>query len=161
MYQVEDLIRAFNLDMTLIEDRLVTNYKTDEKTSIEITDWYQNLVSMMEKERIQEKGHLQFLTNLTADVNEFHLKLIETRKDAVYVQNFQSISGLVKELKAKNTSAKNDIDLAIAAIYGFLLLKMQKKSISDETTNAIKMISQWFSGLAKLYKEFEEGKFEI
>lgn len=161
LYQIEDLIRAFKFDISLIEERLVSNYKADETTSKAITAWYENLLTMMEKERIQEKGHLQFLTNLISDVNDFHLKLIETNGDKVYVQTFKTVAGLVEELKQKNQSAKNDVDLAIDAIYGFLLLKMQQKEISIDTTEAIKRLSSWLGALSKLYKDFETGDFEF
>lgn len=161
LYQVEDLIRAFKFEMPVIEERLVANYKADEKTSIAISDWYQNLVAMMEKEHIQEKGHLQFITNLISDVNDFHLKLMETEEDKIYVQTFNTVAGLVEELKLKNPAAKNDVELGVTAIYGFLLLKMQKKTISIDTTEAIKRISTWLSALSKLYKDFEAGDFEF
>ena len=57
LYQIEDLIRAFQGDINLIQEKLIVRYQTDEKTSAEITDWYNNLVKMMEKEGIEEKGH--------------------------------------------------------------------------------------------------------
>lgn len=161
LYQVEDLIRAFKLDMDLINERLVTSYKADENTSEAISAWYENLVVMMEKEGIQSKGHLQFITNLIADVNDFHLKLVETGKDPMYLQAFKAVGTLVEELKVKNPEAKNDVDLGITAIYGFLLLKMQKKEISIDTTEAIKRISNWLSSLSKLYRDFENGELEL
>ena len=161
LYQVEDLIRAFKLDMNLIDNQLVTSYRVDESTSKEISDWYSNLVIMMDKEGIREKGHLQFLVNLINEVNQLHLKLIDTQIDGGYVTKFQSVAGLITELKQKNKNAKNDIDLAITAIYGFLILKMQKKNISEETTDAIKRISQWLSYLSKIYKQFETGDLEL
>lgn len=161
LYQIEDLIRAFKFDMPLIKERLVSNYKVDETTSAAIADWYQNLLAMMEKEHIQEKGHLRFLTNLIGDVNQFHLKLMETSKDGLYVQTYKTVAGLIEELKPKNPDAKNDVDLALASVYGFLLLKMQQKNISIDTTEAIKRISNWLSSLSKLYKDFENGDFEF
>ena len=117
LYQVEDLIRAFRLDMNLIEKQLVKSYRADENTSKEITDWYSNLVIMMDKEGIREQGHLQFLVNLIDDVNQVHLKLMETGVDRMYVTTFQSVAGLITELKQKNKEAKNDVDLSITAIY--------------------------------------------
>lgn len=161
LYQVEDLIRAFQFDMDLIDEKLIAGYETDDNTREEITAWYQNLVSMMEKEGIQQKGHLQFISNLISDINEFHLKLIETGKGTMYTQTFQTVGGLLTELKEKNTQAKNDVDLGITAVYGFLLLKMQKKSISVDTTEAIKRISKWLGDLSKLYRDFENGDFEF
>ena len=161
LYQIEDLIRAFKLDMNLIETQLVKSYKVDENTSKEITDWYSNLVIMMDKEGIREHGHLQFLVNLINDVDQIHLKLMETGVDKMYVTTYQLVAGLITELKRKNKQAKNDVDLAIAAIYGFLLLKMQQKKISAETTEAIKCISQWLALLSKMYKKYEEGDLEM
>jgi hypothetical protein len=161
LYQIEDLIRAFKLDIALIEDKLVANYKADENTSKAIKDWYENLLVMMQKEGIQEKGHLQFISNLISDVNDFHLKLMETGTEKVYVQAFKSVASLIEELKHKNKEAKNDVELGVTAIYGFLLLKMQQKEISIDTTEAIKRISSWLSALSKLYKDFENGDFEF
>lgn len=161
LYQVEDLIRAFRFDMDLIRDRLVASYRADEKTSEEILAWYKNLVVMMEKEGIREKGHMQFLVNLIGDVNEFHLKLIETGEDKMYPQVFQAIAGLLTELKQKNKTARNDIQLALDTVYGYLLLKMKKTDVSAGTEDAVKRLSQWLGNLSKLYRDFETGDFEF
>ena len=129
LYQVEDMIRAFQFNMNLIQEKLVANYQTNEETSDEITEWYNNLVVMMEKEGIRENGHLQFLTNLISDINEFHMKLMEFGTEKVYVQNFKSVAGIITELKQKNKIAKNDIQLGLDTVYGFLLLRMKKAKI--------------------------------
>lgn len=161
LFQVEDLIRAFNCDINLIETQLVQGYKTDTETSKEILDWYTNLILMMDKEKIRENGHLQFLVNLINDTNQLHLKLLETSADVMYVNIFQTVAGLITELKQKNKEAQNDVELGVTTVYGFLLLKMQKKDVSAETTDAVKRISQWLGMLAKLYKDFEAGDLVI
>jgi hypothetical protein len=161
LYQIEDLIRAFQFDPVKIETQLVSQYQVDEKTKIEISAWYKNLGVMMEKERVQEKGHLQFITNLINDVNELHLKLMETGIDKTYVSEFQSISGLITELNIKGNAVKNDVQTGLDAIYGFLLLKMQKREVTKETTEAIKRLSVWLASLSKLFKDFESGDLEF
>jgi hypothetical protein len=161
LYQVEDLIRAFHLDMDLINEKLVANYKTDKKTRQEISLWYKNLVVMMEKEGKQEKGHLQFLSNLVNDLYEFHLRLMHTEADPMYVSVFKAVAGLVNELKQKNPVAENDVQVAIDGVYGYLLLKIQKKEITPETSEAVKRLSQWLGNLSKLFKDFESGDLEI
>jgi hypothetical protein len=161
LYQVEDLIRAFQLNIGNIEKQLVSQYKADEKVRGEIVDWYKNLVLMMEKEAIQEKGHFQFLKNLVNDLNEFHLKLMETGINIEYTSEFRSVSGLITELNLKGNAVKNDLEISIEAIYGFLLLKIQQKEITAETTEAIKRLSAWLSLLSKLYKDFESGDLEF
>lgn len=161
LYQIEDLIRAFQFNIELIEEKLVTNYKVNEETTEEIKRWYSNLVVMMEKEGIKEKGHLQFLTNLIGDINEFHIQLMNAGTETAYVQNFKMTAGLITELKQKNRTAQNDIQLGLDTIYGFLLLKMKKAKISPETENAVKQLSKWLGGLSALYKKFEEGDLEL
>jgi len=161
LYQIEDMIRAMQFDMNRIELQLIPEYKVDEKKSKEITDWYSNLVIMMEKEGLHEKGHLQFLKNLIADVNDFHLNLMETGIDPAYTHSFNTVAGIVLELKEKNPDSHGDFELGITAIYGFLLLKMQQKEVSGGTTDAIKKISSWLSNLSRLYKDFESGDFSF
>ena len=161
IYQVEDLIRAFQLNMSVIEKQLISQYQVDEKTRQEIVNWYKNLVIMMEKEGVRETGHLQFLTNQINELNEFHLKLMEVGIDKEYVGLFQSISGLITELNIKSNSIKSDLQISLDSIYGFLLLKLQKKEITAETTEAIKRLSSWLSLLSRLYKDFESGDLEF
>ncbi len=161
LYQIEDLIRAFQFNNSTIEANLVSQYQAKDETKQEILEWYKNLAVMMEKEGVQEKGHLQFLINLINDLNELHLKLMDSGIDKAYVSEFQSISGLITELNMKVNTIKNDVQTSFDAVYGFLLLKMQKKEITDETTEAIKRISNWLGFLSKLFKDFESGDLEF
>jgi len=157
LFQVEDLIRALQLKMPAIEKHLVAQYQADEKTRKEITSWYENLVLMMEKEGIREKGHFQFLKNQINELNELHLKLMETSVDEEYVRLFKSVSGLITELQTKGNSTNNDLKIGLDAVYGYLLLKIQKKEISAETTEAMKRLIDWLSMLSKLFKDYETG----
>lgn len=161
LYQIEDLIRAFQFNISAIETNLVSQYQVEDKTRLEISGWYKNLVVMMEKERVQEKGHLQFLINVINDLNELHLKLMDSGIDKSYVGGFQSISGLITELNLKGNSVKNDVQTSLDAVYGFLLLKMQKKEITEETSFAIGRINNWLRTLSKLFKDFEAGELEF
>jgi hypothetical protein len=161
LFQIEDLIRALQFNIDKIEKQLVSQYQVDEIKRQEILEWYKNLCAMMEKEGIREKGHLQFLTNQINELNEIHLKLMETKINKEYVGVFQSISGLITELNLKGNSVKSDLQISLDAIYGFLLLKMQQKIVTTETTEAIKRISYWLSLLSKLYRDFEEDKIDF
>ncbi len=161
LYQVEDLIRAFQLDMDLINSKLVASYRAEEHTLNEISEWYLNLVSMMEKEGKQQSGHLQFLDNLVNDLHEFHLRLIAQTADHSYSSTYQSVAGLLTELRQKNPDAVSEVQVAIDGIYGYLLLKIQQKEISSETSDAVKRLSNWLSQLSKLYREYEAGDLQL
>lgn len=161
LYQVEDLIRAFRLDMKLINEYLVGNYRAEKEEVKKISSWYENLTLMMQKEGKQKKGHLQFLSNLLNELNEFHLRLIQHATDPMYVQIYQAVAGLITELKQKNPDATTDVQVAVDGVYGYLLLKIQKKEITPETQEAVKRLSQWLSYLSKLFKDYESGDLEI
>ncbi|PIF05403.1 MAG: DUF4924 domain-containing protein [Draconibacterium sp.] len=160
IYQVEDMIRAFKLDMEQIKEKLIPMYKTTESTREEIIKWYENLVLMMQKEDIREKGHFQFLTNLVSDMNQLHVKLMKT-SDTEYQAIFKAVAGLLHELRDKNKTAANDIHLALDAIYGYLILKIQKKEVTTATTDAIRQLSGWMSILSKKYAESESGELDL
>ena len=161
LYQVEDLIRAFNLDMDLISTQLVKSYNAGISSEKEIIAWYENLVMMMQKQGKQEKGHLQFIVNILGELNDFHLRLLERETDKIYPSIFQAVAGLINELRQKNPDTDDDVHLAIDGIYGYLILKIQKKEITSETEEAVKRMSHWLSYLSRLYKEYEKGDFEI
>ncbi len=161
LYQIEDLIRAFSMDIDLINEKLIPEYKSDRETSLKISEWYSNLIVMMGKEGKKEKGHLQFLLNLISDLNEFHLKLRVTEADEIYNSTYREVMNLIFELKEKNPLAGNDIEIALDGVYGYLILKIQKKNISTPTEEAVRRLSHWLGYLAQLYRDFEAGNFEF
>jgi hypothetical protein len=79
----------------------------------------------------------------------------------VYVSVYKAVAGLLTELKQKNKSADNEVQVAIDGVYGYLLLKIQKKEITAETKDAVKRMSNWLSELSKLFKDYEAGDLEF
>jgi hypothetical protein len=161
LYQVEDLIRAFNFDMEKIKEHLVKAYKVDKEASEELTAWYENMVIIMKKEGKEEKGHMQFLINLLGEVNEFHMKLLSTEVVKMYPSIYQAVAVLIDELRQRNPNADKDVQVAIDGIYGYLMLKIQNKEIHPETEEAVKRLSNWLAFLARLFREYENGVLEI
>jgi len=162
LFQIEDIIRAFQLDAELIQTKLIPQYNAEnEDLQTEIFAWYKNLVLMMNKEGIAEKGHLQFLLNLINDLNEFHLLLMETVRVSEYVQTYKTVAGLITELKVKSNGNKNNIHISLEAIYGYLLLKIKHKHVTDETSEAMQQLSKWLSQLSMLFKDYEDNKLDL
>jgi len=161
LFQIEDFIRAFQLNMPEIEKNLIAQYQADETTRKEIVSWYENPVLIMEKEGIQGKGHFQFLKNQINALNELHLKLMKTATDEEYVSLFKSVSGLITELQLKGNSTNNDLLIGLDAVYGYLLLKIQKKEISAATTEAVKRLTDWLNMLSKLFIDYEAGDIDF
>ena len=52
LWQVEDMLRACDLDMDRVEAALVSRYDVDDAKRHEIRDWYENLVMLMHAEHL-------------------------------------------------------------------------------------------------------------
>jgi len=162
MWQVEDLLRACSFDAELIDTKLVSRFKADEKTTKEIAAWYNNLALVMEKEHIREKGHFQVLTNLVSDLNEFHLKLIETQKDEAYLKLYQLNKDNISEFIQKSGGAvQNEVEACLIALYAVMLLKLKNVEITSLTQNTMDGFSRMIGHLSARYIQFENDDFDF
>ncbi len=158
MWQVEDIIRAYNFDIATIEKNIIAHFKETEEKQKEIYDWYDNLIAMMQLEKIEKSGHLQILKNNVNELFDFHLHLLNNVKDSKYIGYFQQAAGNIAEFKSKanTTENSNDIEICLTALYGILMLKLQQKEISKDTLAAVSTFSQLIAYLTAKYKAFEE-----
>lgn len=162
IWQVEDIIRALNFDLDEIGNKIVSQFDVDDDTKLEIYQWYKNLVLMMQKEQVTEKGHVQFIINIIDDLYRFHLRLLQTSTDSQYLALYQVAHPLIEELRSKSDDSEaNEILIAFQALYSIVLLKLQNKTITQETNFAIDRISKLVGHLSGRYKQFEDGEFEI
>ncbi len=160
MWQIEDSLRACLFDLETIKNHLVKRFQVDGVQSAEILAWYQNLAVMMEKEHVQERGHLQVFVNLVNDLYEFHLKMLEVRKDLVYVNLYTENKSTISELVQKS-QVPNEIDACFQALYGMMMLKMKNSDISDQTKISAEKLAHLIGHLSARYIQFENDDFEF
>jgi len=160
MWQVEDMLRAMSLDIQQVDEHVVAGFRTDERTRKEMHDWYDNLIAMMKQEKVEQKGHLQVLKNVVNELTELHFYLLHQAHDRQYQQLvFKAVSNLVEfRKKAGVDDSVSDVELALNGLYGSLLLRLQKKEVNPETTQAMETFSQMMAWLAVRYKQMEEAE---
>jgi L-rhamnose mutarotase len=161
LWQIEDMIRALKLDIDRVEEVLVNQYRVEENQKVEIGQWYQNLVLMMQKEQKQQSGHLQFLVNLTDELNRFHLTLIEKNIDQEYSRLYSDIQPDLELIRQKSGLDHHDIELSLNTLYLILMLKVKNQEISEGTQNAVWKFGNFLGYLSKLFKAWEAGDLEI
>ena len=154
MWQIEDLIRAYNLDIDKIQEAIIDQYKDlNDDQRKELRDWYESLIDMMRREGVQEKGHLQINKNVILQLEDLHRQLLNDQKFASYSAQFYHTLPLIVELRAKAGENKaGEIETLFNALYGVLLLRLQGKEISEETQQAINQISKFLAVLSHYYK---------
>lgn len=157
MWQIEDQIRAFDLDIETIEENIIQQYQTDDQTKSEIRLWYQDIVQMMETERVRKKGHLQILKNIVLDLYDLHLRILKKPGEIKYKELFFKAAPHIQNLEQKmQGESLNDIDTCLHGLYGVLILKIARKKISPETEQSVKIFSQLLALLAHKYNEREK-----
>ncbi|MDA3881627.1 MAG: DUF4924 family protein [Prolixibacteraceae bacterium] len=161
MWQIEDMIRALKLDMNLINEKLVGQYQVEEAKREEIYNWFENLVLMMQKEQKQQMGHLQFLANTVNDLDLFHKAIILEQADPGYTRLYNDIKPDIDLVRQKSGKQHNDIEVALNTLYLILMLKMNKKEVSEGTQQAVWKFGNFMAYLSKLYKSFEAGELEL
>ncbi len=158
MWQVEDLIRAYGCSLTRIRHEYIDRFQyTDEQKEEEI-DWFGNLVRMMNEEGCREKGHLQINKIIVQDMTDLHNQLLQSPKFPFYNAEYYKVLPFIVELRNKGDKEVNEIETCLDALYGVMLLRLQKKTISPDTEHAIKEITTFIGMLSDYYqKDKTEG----
>lgn len=162
MWQVEDLIRANHFDMDAINRTVVDQYDQPEDVKQEISRWYEELIEMMRSEGVMEKGHIQLNKNVIISLTDLHLRLLRTPKEMVYGAAYYKTLPYIVQLRAKSGGEQlPELETCFLAVYGYLIMRMQDRQVSDETMEGIKQISSFLALLAVKYREDMEGKLKL
>lgn len=159
MWQIEDLIRAYQFDIEAIKKGIIPQYNLSGEILQETTDWYDNLIEMMKLEQIKEKGHLQVIANLVNDLNRLHQGLINNSSEIAYHHIYNATLPYIKEFDEKTgKKLSNEIELCLTGIYSQFLLKLQGKEVSKGTQEAIKSFGNFMAFLGAKYQEEQEDE---
>ena len=156
MWQIEDLLRAYNLDIDLIQKSIIDPVYETERERSNARNWYEGLVMMMKSEGVQERGHLQINKNIIIELTDLHLRILKDSTESEYIGVYYNTLPYIVELRSK--AANKDVvelETCFTALYGYLLLKVQKKEISKETQAAVTQITSLLRLLSKKYREMD------
>lgn len=130
---------------------------TDEQRS-ELVDWYGDLIRMINQEGKREKGHLQINQIVVQDVSDLHAQLLQSSKFPFYNAEYYKVLPFIVELRNRGSKDVGEIETCLNALYGTMMLRLQKKPISPETAHAVKEITTFIGMLSDYYiKDRTEG----
>ena len=160
LWQVEDLLRACDLDIDKVEKAVISRYDVDEKTRLEIKDWYESLIKMMELENVRERGHIRVCHNVLIRLSDLHQQLLadQGRFPDYHADYYRTLPHIV-QLRATlpEQDRPSELETCFNALYGVMMLHLQGKDISQDTAAAISQISHFIGMLAAYYKRDEES----
>lgn len=162
MYHTEDVIRSCQLNLDLISSAIIQPSSLEEDKKSELMDWYKEVVDKMEKDTIEDRGHLSELIEIIGELSFLHRGLISDPSNDKYKKLYDAANPFLVEISQKSSgSTLNPIELAINGIYGVMTLKMKKQEIFPETIEAVKTFTAFLAYLGKVYHLTKRGEFNL
>lgn len=162
MWQIEDLIRAYKLDIDLIQKHIIDKFDQPDGVKGDIREWYESLIDMMRREGVVERGHLQLNKNVIIDLTDLHLRLLKSSREPFYVASFYKTLPYIVELRGKaGAEQQGEIETCFSALYGVLMLRLQGKDVSTDTLAAVKQIGNFLAILSEKYKQDKANELEL
>ncbi len=170
MWQVEDIIRSFHCDIDRLRNEYLSRFKLDDATRRMMEEWYANLCVMMQSEGKMQKGHLQICQNAMQELTELNAQLLSSPKFPYYREMYYKILPYVVELRRKkklseqeanhnesqkehdeNENAEGEIETCFDLLYGVMLLRLQQKSVTAGTKQAVDDVTRFLGQLSDYY----------
>lgn len=158
MYQIEDVIRSFQLDL----DRIMSEYVAKQIPNPSFTEayrtWYADLIRQMKSQRIEEKGHLFLIQEVLIEISYLHNTLLNLMNDQKYRDLYERAIEHIEAFREKsNLKDRNHIEIVFHALYMKLLLRLQRKEISAETEEAFDAMRIMAAYLSRAYHQMKSG----
>lgn len=133
MWQMEDLVRAYQDDATLEQNQFLMEIK-----------------NMMLSEGIMPSGHTQLTMIAIEEMQDVHTELYD--KDAQYRAAWIQLRPALTVLKSKTDDpTMSDIEMCLTFLYEIMLLRLQKREISAETLAIQHQVSSVLRFIALAY----------
>ena len=132
IWQMEDYLRAF-------------------PEHADATPELHELNEMMHREGITASGHLQLAQIALGELEDLSEQLLNA--DALYRAAMFRLQPSLNLLKAKtDRPTMSDIEACLTLLYQIMMLRLQKREISPETTDVQQRATQVLQFLSKTYK---------
>jgi len=157
MWQLEDILRAYNLDINEVEKNIIVHFNQPLPVSQQIRQWYQDMIDAMRAEGITDRGHLMHVKNIIQDLSALNVSLMKDPNQVEYHKIFeQAVPAICEIIEKSGGNIKNEIDACFSGLYGVLMLRLKKKEISQPTLDAIKSISTLMAALVTFYHDSDK-----
>ena len=162
MWQIEDIIRAYGCSLTRIRREYIDKFDYTDEQKEEETDWFGDLVRMINSEGVREKGHLQINKILVQSLQELHMAILSSPKFPFYNAEYYRVLPYIVELRNKGANKKeSEIETCLNALYGTMMLRLQHKEITQDTQHAINEITTLIGMLSDYYLKDKAGELKL
>jgi len=159
IYQLEDLLRACNFDIAVVQKTIIQPQAKSEAFYNEATRWYEEIIREMQQRGIEKKGHLHRITEVFMELVYLHDTLLGVVKDEKYKTLYETAKAHISEFRQKsNLGQIHDLEVAFQALYMKLLLRLKKQDISSETEESFDHMRILLAYLSRSYHKMKKGE---
>lgn len=158
MYQVEDMVRAYNFNIEKIRQHVIRPQVKSESFEAEAVKWYEEVISEMKSRGLESKGHLHRLGEVITELIYLHNTLKDVVEDTKYLELLSTAEGNVEAFQKKSDLGNmNIVEICFQALYMKLLLKLQGKEIGAESETAFDTMRIILAYLTQAYHQMKAG----
>jgi hypothetical protein len=162
MYQIEDIIRAFQFNIDQIIDVFVKPSLPDASFLNQYRTWYDDLARQMKSQKCDKEGHIDSLREIVLELIYLHNTLITITNDDKYKGLVGQAKSFLDEFKQKsNMLQHHDVEVLVHAMYMKLQLKVRKQEISPETEEAMDKMRIQLAYLSREYHRMKSGTWNF
>lgn len=159
MWQVEDIIRAYNFDIDKIKEHIIDKSDLSDDQKKQMTEWYESLIDMMHREGIEKSGHLQLNKNVIVQLVDLHNALLKDPRFSDYTRKFYAALPAIVDLRSKSgENPHGEIETCFDALYGMLMMRLGNREITPATESAVKTIAQFMALLSHYFHLDEKNE---
>ena len=162
MWQVEDTIRAFGCSLSRIRREYIDKFDYTDEQKEEEAVWFCKPNKMMNEEGCRESGHLQINKVTLQLLEELHAQLTQSTKFPFYTSEYYKVLPFIVELRNRGAHKDDgEVETCLNLLYGVMMLRLQHKEISPDTTHALKEVTTLVGMLSDYYKKDKEEPLEF
>ncbi len=123
MWQVEDVIRAYECSLSRMKKEYIVRFDCSREEREELTDWYGNLIRMMNEEGKREKGHLAINGIVLQQLNDLNAKLLACPRFPFYNAEYYKVLPFIVELRNRGNKDVSELETCRNALFGVMMLR--------------------------------------
>ncbi|MFN3802346.1 DUF4924 family protein [Belliella pelovolcani] len=153
MYQMEDLIRAYEFNIEDIKQYVVNHYPISLEEKEATAAWFSDLIELMKTEEITAKGHLNIIKAQVDLLAQTHWQLL--KEDQVYFNIYNQAKPHIIQMimDAEGVAIGHEIQICLNGIYGLLLAKLKGREIPkiyQEATEAFGAVLSYLNSYLQI-----------
>lgn len=158
MYQVEDMVRAYNFNIEKIRQHIIQPQVKSDSFETEAVKWYEDVISEMKTRSLEKKGHLHRLGEVLTEMIYLHNTLKDVVEDKKYLELLAAAEENVDAFQKKSDfGSMHLVEVCFQALYMKLLLKLQGKEIGAESEAAFDTMRIILAYLTQAYHQMKAG----